>query len=48
MAGIYHRLLDYIERDPGAVLRGRISLTTGQKVSVAVQGLLSPRSWPGR
>jgi 15-cis-phytoene synthase len=48
MAGIYHRLLDHIERDPGAVLRGRISLTTGQKVSVAVQGLLSPRSWPGR
>jgi phytoene synthase len=47
MAGIYHRLLDHIERDPGAVLRGRISLTTRQKVSVAVQGLLSPRSWPG-
>jgi 15-cis-phytoene synthase len=47
MAGIYHRLLDHIERDPGAVLRGRISLTTGQKLSVAVQGLLSPRSWPG-
>jgi phytoene synthase len=47
MAGIYHRLLDHIERDPGAVLRGRIALTTGQKLSVAVQGLLSPRSWPG-
>jgi phytoene synthase len=47
MAGIYHRLLDHIERDPGAVLRGRISLTTGQKVGVAVRGLLSPRSWPG-
>jgi 15-cis-phytoene synthase len=47
MAGIYHRLLDHIERDPGAVLRGRVSLTTAQKVSVAVQGLLSPRSWSG-
>ena len=48
MAGIYHRLLDHIERDPGAVLRGRISLTTGQKLSVAVRGLLSPRNGPGR
>jgi 15-cis-phytoene synthase len=47
MAGIYHRLLDHIERDPGAVLRGRISLTTGQKLSVAVHGLLSPRGGPG-
>jgi phytoene synthase len=40
MAGIYHRLLDQIERDPGAVLRGRISLTTGQKVGVAARSLL--------
>jgi phytoene synthase len=40
MAGIYHRLLDRIERDPGAVLRGRVSLTTGQKVSVAARSLL--------
>jgi phytoene synthase len=48
MAGIYHRLLDHIERDPGAVLRGRISLTTGQKLRVAVHGLLSPRSGPAR
>jgi 15-cis-phytoene synthase len=47
MAGIYHRLLDQIERDPGAVLRGRISLTTGQKLSVAVHGLLSPRGGLG-
>jgi 15-cis-phytoene synthase len=47
MAGIYHRLLDHIERDPGAVLRGRISLTTGQKLSVAVHGLLSPRGGLG-
>jgi 15-cis-phytoene synthase len=40
MAGIYHRLLDRIEHDPGAVLRGRVSLTTGQKLSVAARGLL--------
>jgi 15-cis-phytoene synthase len=48
MAGIYHRLLDHIERDPRAVLRGRISLTTGQKLSVAVHGLLPPRNGSGR
>jgi phytoene synthase len=47
MAGIYRRLLDHIERDPGAVLRGRISLTTGQKLSVAVHGLLSSRGGLG-
>jgi 15-cis-phytoene synthase len=41
MAGIYHRLLDRIERDPAAVLRGRVSLTTGQKVNVAARSLLS-------
>ncbi|HKA84120.1 MAG TPA: squalene/phytoene synthase family protein, partial [Acidimicrobiales bacterium] len=40
MAGIYHRLLDQIERDPGAGLRGRISLTTGQKVGVAARSLV--------
>ncbi len=40
MAGIYHRLLDSIERDPGAALRGRISLSTGQKVGVAARSLL--------
>ena len=40
MAGIYRRLLDQIERDPGAVLRGRVSLTTGQKVNVAARSLL--------
>jgi 15-cis-phytoene synthase len=40
MAGIYHRLLDHIERDPSAVLRGRVSLTTGQKVAVAARSLL--------
>jgi phytoene synthase len=40
MAGIYHRLLDRIERDPGAVLRGRVSLTSGQKVGVAARSLV--------
>jgi phytoene synthase len=39
MAGIYHRLLDRIERDPAAVLRGRVSLTTGQKLTVAARSL---------
>jgi 15-cis-phytoene synthase len=47
MAGIYRRLLDHIERDPGAVLRGRVSLTTGQKVSVAARSLL-PSGHSGR
>jgi 15-cis-phytoene synthase len=40
MAGIYHRLLDRIERDPAAVLRGRVSLTTGEKLAVAARSLL--------
>ncbi len=39
MAGIYHRLLDHIERDPAAALRGRVSLTTGQKLTVAARSL---------
>ncbi len=47
MAGIYHRLLDQIERDPGAVLRGRISLTTGQKVGVAARSLVPFPIGPG-
>jgi len=42
MAGIYHRLLDQIERDPGAVLRSRVSLSTGQKLTVAARSLLPP------
>jgi phytoene synthase len=46
MAGIYRRLLDQIERDPGAVLRGRVSLTTGQKVGVAARSLLSLSTGP--
>ena len=39
MAGIYHRLLDRIERDPAAVLRGRVSLSAGQKLAVAARSL---------
>ncbi|MFD8009846.1 presqualene diphosphate synthase HpnD [Streptomyces sp. NPDC058955] len=39
MAGIYRRLLDRIERDPDAVLRGRVSLPGPEKAYVAVRGL---------
>ncbi|GHA77135.1 presqualene diphosphate synthase HpnD [Streptomyces termitum] len=39
MAGIYRRLLDRIERDPAAVLRGRVSLPGPEKAYVAVRGL---------
>ncbi|MEV7277505.1 presqualene diphosphate synthase HpnD [Streptomyces sp. NPDC093111] len=39
MAGIYRRLLDRIERDPSAVLRGRVSLPGHEKAYVAVRGL---------
>ncbi|MEE1942129.1 presqualene diphosphate synthase HpnD [Streptomyces sp. TRM 70361] len=39
MAGIYHRLLTRIARDPHAVLRGRISLPAREKAYVAVRGL---------
>ncbi|SFC46447.1 presqualene diphosphate synthase HpnD [Streptomyces aidingensis] len=39
MAGIYHRMLDLIDADPRAVLRGRVSLPAAQKALVAVRGL---------
>ncbi|MFG3504933.1 presqualene diphosphate synthase HpnD [Streptomyces sp. NPDC047821] len=39
MAGIYRRLLDRIERDPAAVLRGRVTLPGHEKAYVAVRGL---------
>lgn len=39
MAGIYHRLLTRIQRDPDAVLRGRISLGGGQKAAIAARAL---------
>lgn len=44
MAGIYHRLLATIRRDPGAVLRGRVSLPAWQKSSVALRALTSGRA----
>ncbi|MDA8046317.1 MAG: squalene/phytoene synthase family protein [Actinomycetota bacterium] len=43
MAGIYHRLLATIRRDPAAVLRGRVSLPAWQKTSVAIRALSSGR-----
>ena len=39
MAGIYHRLLVAIRRDPGAVLRRRVSVPAWQKTSVALRAL---------
>lgn len=39
MAGIYHRLLGQIRRDPAAVLAGRVSLPAWQKTAVAVRAL---------
>ncbi|MCU1502519.1 MAG: squalene synthase HpnD [Ilumatobacteraceae bacterium] len=39
MAGIYRRLLADITADPGAVLRERLSLSTGAKLWVAVRSL---------
>jgi phytoene synthase len=39
MAGIYWRLLRRIQRDPAAVLRGRMSLPGWQKAAVAAQAL---------
>lgn len=39
MAGIYRRLLQRIERDPAAVLRGRVALPAWEKALVAAQSL---------
>jgi phytoene synthase len=39
MAGIYRRLLDRIAAQPAAVLRGRMSLSAGEKAMVAVKAL---------
>jgi phytoene synthase len=39
MAGIYRRLLERIAAAPGEVLKGRLSLSTGEKVTVAVRCL---------
>jgi 15-cis-phytoene synthase len=42
MAGIYHRLLGRIARDPMAVTRGRISVPAYEKLWVALSCLTSP------
>jgi 15-cis-phytoene synthase len=39
MAGIYRQLLERIAAQPAAVLRGRMSLSAGEKASVAVKAL---------
>jgi 15-cis-phytoene synthase len=39
MAGIYRQLLEHIAAQPTAVLRGRVSLSAGQKATVAVRAL---------
>lgn len=39
MAGIYRRVLQRIEQDPAAVLRGRVSLPAWEKALVAAQSL---------
>jgi squalene synthase HpnD len=39
MAGIYRRLLERIAAAPAEVLKGRLSLSTGEKVTVAVRSL---------
>jgi phytoene synthase len=40
MAGIYRRLLERIDAEPDAVLRGRVSLPAREKALVAVRGML--------
>ena len=44
MAGIYLRLLGRIERDPSAVLRGRLSLPTSEKLWVAARAVSAGRA----
>ncbi len=43
MAGIYRRLLAKIAADPGSVLRGRVSLSTPEKLVVAARSLAGLR-----
>ena len=40
MAGIYRRLLERIEQDPGQVLARRVSLPAHEKAWVAARGML--------
>ncbi|MGH8988526.1 MAG: phytoene/squalene synthase family protein [Acidimicrobiales bacterium] len=46
MAGIYHRLLRRIARDPMAVTRGRVSVPASEKLWVAMSCLVSPNATP--
>jgi phytoene synthase len=39
MTGIYRRILDRIERDPGEVLHRRVSLPAWEKAWVAARSL---------
>jgi phytoene synthase len=39
MAGIYRKLLERIAAHPAAVLSSRVSLSTGEKATVAVKAL---------
>jgi phytoene synthase len=50
MAGIYRRLLERIAAAPAEVLKGRLSLSTGEKVTVAVRSLagMAVRPRPAR
>ena len=43
MSGIYRRLLERIEAEPGAILEGRVSLGPWTKVGVAARSLLGGR-----
>jgi phytoene synthase len=45
MAGIYLRLLDRIEADPGRVLRGRTSVSPRAKAAVALSALIGRCPW---
>src|SRR6202034_3597349 len=45
MAGIYHRLLVHIERDPMAVTQRRLSLPAVEKVWIPGKCLVGAESW---
>ena len=47
MAGIYRRLLERIAAAPAEVLKGRLSLSTGEQVAVAVRSLAGTVGRPG-
>ena len=47
MAGIYRRLLDRIAAAPAEVLKGRLSLSAGEKAAVAVRSLAGAALRPG-